>query len=47
VNLHYILSRTQIKARPSVLWCYKNELGFSTHRKKVRYQKTCPRLHKI
>lgn len=35
MNLHYILSRTQVKARPSVLWCYKNELGFSTHRKKV------------
>jgi len=34
VNLHYILSRTQVKARPSVLWCYKKELGFSTHRKK-------------
>eukprot|EP00624_Nannochloropsis_granulata_P004450 evm.model.NODE_3200_length_18072_cov_20.463037.3 len=33
-NLHYILSRTQVKARPSVLWCYKKELGFSTHRKK-------------
>jgi hypothetical protein len=36
VNLHYILSRTQVKARPSVLWCYKRELGFSTHKKKVR-----------
>ncbi len=34
MNLHYILSRTQVKARPSVLWCYKKELGFSTHRKK-------------
>jgi N-acetyltransferase 10 len=33
-NLHKILSRTRVKARPSVLWCYKNELGFSTHRKK-------------
>lgn len=23
-----------MKARPSVLWCYKKELGFSSHRKK-------------
>ena len=30
VNLHYILSKTQVKARPSVLWCYNKELGFST-----------------
>ena len=34
VNLHLMLSKTQVKARPSVLWCYKKELGFSTHRKK-------------
>lgn len=34
VNLHYILSKTQVKARPTVLWCYKKELGFSTHKKK-------------
>lgn len=33
-NLHKILSRTRVKARPSVLWCYKKELGFSTHKKK-------------
>lgn len=39
VNLHYILSRAQVKARPSVLWCYKKELGFSTHKKKVFGQK--------
>lgn len=30
VNLHYILSQAQVKARPSVLWCYNKELGFST-----------------
>lgn len=30
VNLHYILSKAQVKARPSVLWCYNKELGFST-----------------
>jgi N-acetyltransferase 10 len=30
VNLHYILSKAQVKARPRVLWCYQKELGFST-----------------
>lgn len=30
VNLHYLLSKAQIKARPSVLWCYNKDLGFST-----------------
>jgi N-acetyltransferase 10 len=34
VNVHYMLSKLQVKARPSVLWCYNKELGFSTHRKK-------------
>jgi len=34
VNLHYILSKSSVKTRPSVLWCYKDELGFSSHRKK-------------
>lgn len=29
VNLHYMLSKAAIKARPSVLWCYKKELSFS------------------
>jgi N-acetyltransferase 10 len=29
-NLHYILTKAQVKARPSVLWCYNKELGFST-----------------
>ena len=29
-----VFSTTQPKGRPSVLWCYKKELGFSTHRKK-------------
>lgn len=33
-NLHKILSRARVKARPSVLWCYKKELGFSTHKQK-------------
>lgn len=29
VLLHHILSKATIKARPSVLWCYKKDLGFS------------------
>jgi hypothetical protein len=27
--LHHILSKSRVAARPSVLWCYKKELGFS------------------
>ncbi|EKX39913.1 hypothetical protein GUITHDRAFT_59665, partial [Guillardia theta CCMP2712] len=34
VNLHYMLSKATVKARPSVLWCYKKELGFSSHKQK-------------
>ncbi len=33
-NLHRILCNARVKARPSVLWCYKKELGFSTHKQK-------------
>jgi N-acetyltransferase 10 len=33
-NLHYVLSQASIQSRPNVLWCYKKELGFSTHKKK-------------
>ena len=33
-NLHRILCNSRVKARPSVLWCYKKELGFSTHKMK-------------
>ena len=29
-NLHYVLTKSQVRARPSVLWCYSKELGFST-----------------
>uniref|UniRef100_A0A8C5AJ70 RNA cytidine acetyltransferase n=1 Tax=Gadus morhua TaxID=8049 RepID=A0A8C5AJ70_GADMO len=29
-----MLSKAAVKARPSVLWCYKKELGFSSNRKK-------------
>ncbi|XP_012146702.1 RNA cytidine acetyltransferase l(1)G0020 [Megachile rotundata] len=34
VLLHHMLSKTVVKSRPSVLWCYKKDLGFSSHRKK-------------
>ncbi|KAI6182608.1 RNA cytidine acetyltransferase [Aphelenchoides bicaudatus] len=34
VLLHHILTKATVSARPSVLWCYKKELGFSSHRKK-------------
>ncbi|KAK3103722.1 hypothetical protein FSP39_021375 [Pinctada imbricata] len=34
VILHHMLSKAAVKARPTVLWCYKKELGFSSHRKK-------------
>uniref|UniRef100_A0A0R3RVQ4 RNA cytidine acetyltransferase n=1 Tax=Elaeophora elaphi TaxID=1147741 RepID=A0A0R3RVQ4_9BILA len=34
VILHHILSKATVAARPSVLWCYKKELGFTSHRKK-------------
>lgn len=33
-NLHQILAKCSIRERPKVLWCYKKELGFSTHRMK-------------
>ena len=29
VNLHYLLSKTVVKARPTVLWCYKTDLYLS------------------
>lgn len=32
--MHYMLSKTVVKARPSVLWCYKHDLYLSSHRKK-------------
>ncbi|KAI9563099.1 hypothetical protein GHT06_010556 [Daphnia sinensis] len=34
VILHNILSKTTVKSRPNVLWCYKKDLGFSSHRQK-------------
>ncbi|PAV84600.1 hypothetical protein WR25_26277 [Diploscapter pachys] len=32
--LYHILTKSSVSARPSVLWCYKKELSFSSHRKK-------------
>ncbi|XP_010548049.1 PREDICTED: RNA cytidine acetyltransferase 1 [Tarenaya hassleriana] len=34
VNLHHMLSKAVVKSSPSVLWCYKNKLDISSHRKK-------------
>lgn len=34
VTLHYLLSMARVSARPSVLWCYKKDLGFSSNTKK-------------
>ncbi|KAJ6740712.1 RNA CYTIDINE ACETYLTRANSFERASE 2 [Salix purpurea] len=34
VNLHYMLSKAVVKSRPSVLWCYKDKLELSSHKKK-------------
>lgn len=48
VNLHYILSKAQVKSRPSVLWCYNKELGFSTcvPRRAGWMRRTGPRTRK-
>eukprot|EP01128_Nolandella_sp_AFSM9_P006564 TRINITY_DN3410_c0_g1_i1.p1 TRINITY_DN3410_c0_g1~~TRINITY_DN3410_c0_g1_i1.p1 ORF type:complete len:1037 (+),score=299.15 TRINITY_DN3410_c0_g1_i1:74-3184(+) len=34
INLHHMLSKAIIGTQPSVLWCYKSELGFSSNRQK-------------
>lgn len=34
VNLHYMLSKAVIKSRPTVLWCYRDKLELSSHKKK-------------
>ncbi|PFH37489.1 ATPase (DUF699) protein [Besnoitia besnoiti] len=34
INLHYLLHRYFPAQKPSVLWCYKKDLGFSSHRRK-------------
>ena len=28
VHLHYMLAKARVKTAPSILWCYKKELGF-------------------
>lgn len=33
-NIHRIQTKLKIKLHSNILWCYKNELGFSTHKKK-------------
>ncbi|CAK8534585.1 unnamed protein product [Lathyrus sativus] len=38
VNLHYMLSKAQIKSRPTVLWCYKHKLELSSHVRKRQKQ---------
>ncbi|XP_026194546.1 RNA cytidine acetyltransferase [Cyclospora cayetanensis] len=37
VSLHYLLCKL-CPRKPSVLWCYKKDLGFSSHRKKRQKQ---------
>lgn len=40
VNLHYMLSKSVVASRPKVLWCYKKDLGFTSHqRKRMRQMK--------
>lgn len=35
VNLHYMLAKNSSNnVKPKVLWCYKNDLEFSSHQKK-------------
>ncbi|KAJ6682510.1 N-ACETYLTRANSFERASE 10 [Salix koriyanagi] len=34
VYLHYMLSKAVVKSRPTVLWCYKDKLELSSHKKK-------------
>ncbi|KAH7852680.1 hypothetical protein Vadar_027832 [Vaccinium darrowii] len=34
VNLHYMLGKAVVKSRPTVLWCYKEKLELSSHKRK-------------
>ncbi|XP_020080248.1 RNA cytidine acetyltransferase 1-like [Ananas comosus] len=34
VNLNYMRSKAVVKSRPTVLWCYKEKLEISSHKKK-------------
>ncbi|KAI3892901.1 hypothetical protein MKX03_012417 [Papaver bracteatum] len=38
VNLHYMYAKSVIKPRPEVLWCYKDKLELSSHRRKRQKQ---------
>nr|GMD79002.1 RNA cytidine acetyltransferase 1 isoform X1 [Ipomoea batatas] len=38
VNLHYMVSKALVKSRPTVLWCYKDKLELSSHKKKRKKQ---------
>lgn len=38
VNLHYLVTQNQLKNKPKVLWCYKKDLGFSSHQVKRQKQ---------
>ena len=38
VNIHYMLSKAVVKARPSVLWCYKKDLYLSSNKRKRQKQ---------
>ncbi len=45
VNLHYMLSKATVKARPTVLWCYKKELYMSRWGRARRVHRSdCPAL---
>lgn len=50
VNLHMLLAKARVKAQPSLLWCYKKELEFSSHKKKrlkqIKKQETKGNLDK-
>ncbi|KAL0432042.1 UNVERIFIED_CONTAM: RNA cytidine acetyltransferase 1 [Sesamum radiatum] len=35
VNLHYMLSKSVVKSRPSVLWCYKDKLELSRDSERI------------
>ncbi|KAJ8675892.1 hypothetical protein QAD02_011678 [Eretmocerus hayati] len=30
---HHLMLKSVVKAQPTLLWCYKKDLGFSSHRK--------------
>ncbi|XP_055833006.1 RNA cytidine acetyltransferase 1-like [Solanum dulcamara] len=38
VNLHYMLGKASVRSRPTVLWCYKDKLELSSHKKKRKKQ---------